>query len=153
MAKRYKKKFLLKRGYRIATIKIDNHIVHLIKPLIWMNDSGVAVRYISKKLKDEILVIVDDINLPLGKMRMRKRGSDGGHLGLCSIIEQLETQNFFRLRIGIGRPQMDAASYVLSRFEKKERKILNLSIEQAIEGIEILVKDGFERAQNFINSI
>jgi len=153
MAKSYKKKFLLRRGYKTTIIKIDNMSIRLIKPLVWMNNSGVAIKHILNKMDDEFLVIMDDVNLPLGRMRLREGGSDGGHLGLRSIIEHLNTQNFPRLRIGIGQPQGDGADYVLSKFSRRERKILISIINEGITGIEILVKEGFNRAQNFINSI
>jgi PTH1 family peptidyl-tRNA hydrolase len=118
-----------------------------------MNESGSVIYTFLHNKNDKFCVVVDDINLPLGRMRMRKRGSDGGHRGLRSIIEELGTQNFSRLRIGIGQSEGDVAEYVLSSFERKERKLLKKVINEAITGIKILVETDFISSQNYINSI
>ncbi len=152
-AKMYKKRFRVRRGYRIAKIEIDTRSIALVKPHRWMNQSGLVVSRILKDLDDEFLVVVDDVNLPLGKIRLRRRGSDGGHLGLRSIIDELNTMNFLRLRIGIGQPHGDYASYVLHAFRRDEKKILRTAIREAIKGVEILVRDNFLKAQNYINSV
>jgi PTH1 family peptidyl-tRNA hydrolase len=118
-----------------------------------MNQSGLAVSRILQDSDDEFLVVVDDVNLPLGKIRLRRRGSDGGHLGLRSIIDELDTANFWRLRIGIGQPCGDYARYVLRAFRRDEKKILNAVLREAIKGVEILVTENFLKAQSYINSI
>jgi len=153
MAKVYKKRFQPRSGYKIAKIRIASKNVNLVKPICWMNQSGLAIAEILQERDNDFLVILDDLNLPLGKIRLKGSGSDGGHLGLRSIINSLNSSTFPRLRIGIGPPNQDAVSYVLSPFESTEKKILRSVIEKAIEGIEILLKQGLVRAQNFMNSI
>jgi len=155
MARYYKKKFHSHSGYKIVQVEIAGKTVALIKPLAWMNQSGIAIKNILNKTHtvNNFLIVLDDVNLPLGKMRLRIKGSDGGHLGLRSIINSLNTNDFPRLRIGIGKPDEDVALYVLARFEKKEKKLLKETIEQGIKGIEILIEKGFESAQNYINAV
>jgi PTH1 family peptidyl-tRNA hydrolase len=118
-----------------------------------MNQSGLAVSRILQDRDDEFLVVVDDVNLPLGKIRLRRRGSDGGHLGLRSIIDVLDTTNFWRLRIGIGQPCEDYARYVLRAFRRDEKRILNAVLREAVKGTEILIRDNFVKAQNYVNSV
>jgi PTH1 family peptidyl-tRNA hydrolase len=128
----------------------------VIKPSTYMNLSGKAVRYWMTKediLPENIFVIVDDIALPLGAFRLRKKGSDGGHNGLISIIEYLGTNEFPRLRIGIGKDfakgyQVD---YVLGRWSKEEEKILTPRIELAVEMIKSFALAGIERTMNVYN--
>ncbi len=151
-ARRYHKRFRMRQGYSIATFTSAGHTVHVIKPHSWMNTSGDAVSAILGDIDDTFLIVVDDVNLPLGRLRLRSAGSDGGHRGLRSIIEALATSDFPRLRIGIGRPEHDTSTYVLSRFTKKEKEMVQAIIEKAIQGMEILLREGFERAQNFINA-
>lgn len=152
-ARLYKKKFRRRRDYKVATIKIARKTIHLIKPVCWMNQSGMVVANALCEKTEEFLIVVDDINLPLGKIRIRRRGSDGGHLGLRSIIHALENSDFPRLRLGIGRSHEEVTTYVLSPFTSKEKKIINAVVEQGIRGIEIFVKRGFEPAQNYINTV
>ncbi|HTX89188.1 MAG TPA: aminoacyl-tRNA hydrolase [Bacteroidales bacterium] len=129
----------------------------VIRPTTYMNLSGKAVRYWMNREKIEpqnLLVIVDDLALPLGTFRLRKKGSDGGHNGLISIIEHLGTTEFPRLRIGIGNDfargyQID---YVLSRWTKEEEKILIPRVDAAIELIRTFVMEGADRTMNKFNS-
>jgi PTH1 family peptidyl-tRNA hydrolase len=152
-ARHHKKRFRLKRGYQIATVHIAGTDVHLIKPQVWMNQSGLAVTRIVRTQKEPFLVAIDDVNLPLGRMRLRSKGSDGGHLGLRSIGERLETTNFPRLRIGIGRADADVASYVLDTFSRHEKRLLHKVVDEAVKGIEIMIKKDFVKAQNHINAV
>lgn len=152
-AKQYKKRFRSQRGYRIAKIEINDKKTRLIKPQCWMNLSGIAVSKILQERTEVFLVVVDDVNLPLGRARLRSRGSDGGHLGLRSIIDELSTENFWRLRIGIGQPHGDYARYVLNSFKRDEKKILHAVIEEAIKGVVLFLRNNFTNAQNYINSI
>lgn len=102
---------------------INNEKVIFIKPMTYMNNSGIAVRAFVDFYKlnsEDILVISDDLDLDLGKFRLRRNGSSGGHNGLKSIISQLGTDNFKRLRIGISNDKDDVINYVLSKFSKKE---------------------------------
>lgn len=126
-------------------------------PQVYMNRSGEAVARIiaRKKIKlNDNLVICDDADLPLGVIRIRARGSSAGHKGLNSIIENLETSEFARLRVGIGRRTegSDLSGYVLSKFDKDEAKALDSAIERAVECCKVWVKDGTERAANIFNA-
>lgn len=109
----------------VATGTIDDHRVILAKPQTWMNDSGKSIAPLSRFYKIEparILVIYDDLDIPLGTVRYRPEGTSGGHRGLQSIMQLLGTQSIPRLRLGIGRPpgQMDPAAYVLRNFGEDE---------------------------------
>ena len=102
---------------------INNEKVIFIKPMTYMNNSGIAVRAFLDFYKlnsEDVLIISDDLDLDLGKFRLRRNGSSGGHNGLNSIISQLSTDNFKRLRIGISNDKDDVINYVLSKFSKKE---------------------------------
>jgi PTH1 family peptidyl-tRNA hydrolase len=153
MARVHRKRFATKKGYKLAKIKINRHHINLIKPICWMNQSGLAVSSILREIDDEFLVVLDDFNLSLGKIRLRSKGSDGGHLGLRSVIKELDKSSFPRLRIGIGYPNKDVISYVLTNFTRKEKKILMSVIDHGIRGVEVMFKQGFAKAQNYINSI
>lgn len=158
IAKKYKIKFHSYPEYKQAIIKKNEQGIRLIKPLLFMNRSGIVVSRVLENEPEDFLVVVDDINLPLGRLRFRARGSDGGHLGLRSIIETLQTEDFPRLRIGVANQESigrrrDSAEFVLSRFERQEKEILKEVINKGIKGIEIYFAQGFEKAQNFINSI
>jgi PTH1 family peptidyl-tRNA hydrolase len=151
---RYRKiKFRSQQGFRTAETKIAEHKVILVKPRCFMNDSGFAISTYLAKRQDEIMIVLDDINLPLGRIRLRKKGSDGGHLGLRSIINALGFSDFARLRIGVGRSDMAVIDHVLNRFTRSEAKILRKIIEKGIIGIERIFNQDFVKAQNYINAI
>ncbi|MBN2619743.1 aminoacyl-tRNA hydrolase [candidate division WOR-3 bacterium] len=152
-AHHYKKRFRTKQGYQIAVVGFSHTTVHLVKPQCWMNRSGSVVRRYMEKAQDDFMVISDDVNLPPGRMRLRLRGSDGGHNGLRSVIEEMSSQDFPRLRIGIGRQGEDLAEYVLGAFKRREKRILDATIDKAVEGLTIYFTAGFQKAQNFINSV
>jgi PTH1 family peptidyl-tRNA hydrolase len=118
--------------------RLDETKVFLVKPLTYMNRSGEAVAQFARFFKVEpsqILVIYDDLDLPLGKLRLRLRGSSAGHRGVQSIIDALSTQEFPRLRVGIGRPERkeEVINYVLSPFTEEEFKVLEPALERAAE--------------------
>lgn len=142
----------------IADFKFKGRYFHVIKPSTYMNLSGKAVRYWKDKLNipiENILVIVDDIALPLGKIRLRISGSDGGHNGLKSIIELLQSQNFPRLRIGIGQDYQQGrqVDHVLGRWSDSEWKEIALKIEMATEIILNFGTIGVERTMNQFNNL
>jgi PTH1 family peptidyl-tRNA hydrolase len=114
--------------------------VLLVKPMTYMNESGVAVRKALARERaplDEMLVVYDDFDLPLGRLRMREQGSAGTHNGMRSIIGELGNQKFARLRVGIGEPSRGAAiGHVLSRFANDERKVLDEVLDAAADAIE-----------------
>ena len=115
---------------------INNEKVIFIKPMTYMNNSGIAVRAFVDFYKlnsEDILVISDDLDLDLGKFRLRRNGSSGGHNGLKSIISQLGTDNFKRLRIGISNDEDDVINYVLSKFSKKELNEIDTMFDTLVD--------------------
>lgn len=128
----------------------------LAKPLTYMNRSGDAVAALARYYDigaDDLLVVVDDAALPLGRLRARSRGSAGGHNGLKSIIERLGTMEFARLRLGVGRgdPRRDLADHVLAKFEPDEQAALEDLITRAADAAEMFAVDGIEKVMNAYN--
>lgn len=138
-----------------AETEIDFRRVLLLKPLTFMNLSGRAVRQAAQFYKIEpqdILVVCDDLSLPLGKIRIRPAGSDGGQKGLRDIIAQLGTPDVPRLRIGIGdRGPQDAADFVLSRFRPAEKTAIDDALISASQAVAVWVAQGIEAAMNRFN--
>ena len=138
----------------IAETKSGDEPLLLVKPETFMNLSGRAGRAILAFYKlspSDVLVISDDINLPLGKLRVRGKGSHGGQNGLRNIQEQLGTDEYPRLRIGIGSPSTEAVDFVLSRFKPGERPTVEESIARAAEIAMIWVRRGLEACMNQAN--
>jgi PTH1 family peptidyl-tRNA hydrolase len=139
----------------VARGRIGDLDLILAKPLTYMNESGIAVRKLLARdhvpLTD-LLVVVDDFALPFGKMRVRAEGAHGGHNGLRSIVAELETQRFARLRIGIGEPDRNAVDHVLSRFTAEERRLLPDLLDAAADAIEDWAARGSAGAANRWNS-
>ena len=139
----------------LALGKIADVGVVLARPLTYMNLSGQAVRPLVSFYKlslEDILVIQDDLDLPLGTTRLRPEGGSGGHKGMRSIIEALGSQAFPRLRVGIGRPPgNDAVSYVLSDFTADEQITLESVYERAVAAVELFLREGIEAAMNAYN--
>jgi len=130
--------------------------VWFVKPTTFMNLSGEAVVALMGFYKVEladVLVVCDDVNLPVGRLRARPEGSDGGNNGLASIITSLGTNGFSRIRIGVGRgdPQRDLADHVLSRFTPEELPVMTASLERAVEAVEVWVSEGIARVMNSFN--
>lgn len=130
--------------------------VLLVRPLTFMNLSGRAVRQIVEFHKlpvEHLLIVCDDIALPLGKIRLRAKGSAGGQRGLENVIQNLKTQEIARLRLGVDAPPsgMDAADYVLSRFGKAEQQVIEASLIPAADACEYWMKDGIASAMNRFN--
>ena len=150
LSKKYNSNFLLKEKLKssCSEFTINESTYRLFLPNTFMNNSGDAVRAIVDWYKinlDQIFIIVDDKDLPLGKIRFRKKGSSGGHNGLKSIIEKLQTQNFNRIRIGIGSPpsiqganNFNTISHVLGNISQEEKSILDKVYKQVIESLEKL---------------
>ena len=140
LSKKHNSNFLIKDKLKssCSEFQINNCTFRVFLPNTFMNNSGDAVRSIVDWYKinlDQVLIIVDDKDLPLGKIRFRQKGSSGGHNGLKSIIEQLQTQNFKRIRIGIGSPSLiqgknnfNTISHVLGNISIEEKSILDLSL-------------------------
>jgi peptidyl-tRNA hydrolase, PTH1 family len=127
----------------------------LVKPTTFMNLSGVAVRKVLARQRaplSDLLVVVDDFDLPLGRIRVRDKGSAGTHNGLRSIITELGAQDFARLRVGIGQPSSAAIDHVLSRFTAEERRKLDVVLDAAADAVEDWARYGSARAANRWNS-
>lgn len=128
-----------------------------VKPLTYMNLSGESLRewvnYYKLDPETEMIVIYDDIDLESGQIRIRKKGSAGGHNGIKSIIAQLGTQNFYRIKVGVGaKPKgWDLADYVLGRFSSDERIAVDKAICDAADAVEMILRDGIESAMNHYN--
>lgn len=139
----------------VAELKEGDETVLLVKPLTFMNLSGRAVRAILDFYKvpiENLIVICDDINLPLGKLRVRTRGSHGGQNGLRNIQEQLGTDGYTRLRIGVGEPSFDAVDHVLSKFKPGERPAVDDAVALAAQASLMFVRKGTEAAMNKFNA-
>ena len=126
----------------------------LVQPQTYMNDSGLTVREAIQWYKaplDQVLIVVDDLDLPFGELRLRARGSAGGHNGLKSIFQTLGTQDIPRLRVGIGRPKSATISHVLSRFSPEEEAALPRVIAAAVDVVELWADRGVIEAMNVAN--
>ena len=164
LANKYNSNFLLKEKLKssYSEFKINGSCYRLFLPNTFMNNSGDAVRAIVDwyKIKlDQVFIIVDDKDLPLGKIRFRKKGGSGGHNGLKSIIEKLQTENFNRIRIGIGSPQsikgrnnFNTISHVLGNISTEEKSVLDKVYVRVIESLEQLNTKKEEYIVNDLNS-
>jgi PTH1 family peptidyl-tRNA hydrolase len=139
----------------VAELKEGDETVLLVKPLTFMNLSGRSVRAVLDFFKlplEEVLVVCDDFNLPLGKLRIRAKGSHGGQNGLRNIQEQLGTDEYTRLRIGVGQPGPgDAVDHVLSKFKPGERKAVEDAVATAAQAAITWIRQGTEAAMNRFN--
>lgn len=135
----------------------ESRKIILVKPQTYMNLSGDAVgsllRYYKVPLA-QLMVAHDDLDLPVGVIRLRPGGGSAGQKGVASTINKVGTQNFPRLRIGIGRPpgQMAAADYVLQNFSKADQEIIDPTIDRAVEAIKVFIRDGLDAAMNQFNT-
>ena len=164
LSRKYNSNFLLKDKLKssCSEFKINNSTYRLFLPNTFMNNSGDAVRAIVDWYKmnlDQIFIIVDDKDLPLGKIRFRKKGSSGGHNGLKSIIEKLQTHEFNRIRIGIGSPpsnneikNFNTISHVLGNISLEEKVILDKVYKRVIESLEQINIKKEEHIMNELNS-
>ena len=137
----------------VVEANIEGERALLLSPLTYMNLSGTSVveafRFYKLELED-VLVICDDMNLPLGKLRVRSKGSSGGQKGLADIINRLGNEQFTRLRIGIGEPpsSWNAADFVLSKFNKQETTEIELAVQQAADAVAHWARDGVDDCMN-----
>lgn len=138
----------------IGDAKIGTHKVLVMKPQTMMNNSGTAVSECASFYKippENIIVIFDDISLPPGKLRIRRKGSAGGHNGIKSIIAQLGSENFPRIKLGVGakpHPDYDLADWVLANFPKKDVPLMRDAMERAYDALEHIVNGDFEGAMS-----
>ena len=147
------------RNFEAETVRceVGGESCLLVSPLTYMNLSGRSVAAALRFHKLEpanALVVCDDLNLPTGRLRLRGKGSHGGQNGLRNIIDLLGTDEYPRLRVGVGRPpgRMDAAAYVLSRFTDEERTQMDLAVQDAADACETWLADGLEAAMNRANA-
>lgn len=143
--------------YYLANVKFAGKKVLVLLPRTYMNNSGIAVKQAMRKFNvpvENILVICDEYNFPLGKIHLKENGGDGGHNGVASVIEQVGSKNFMRLRCGIGRNfgENELVDYVLSPFEPEEIPLRDSMITKAVEAIEYLLIKGKARAMSDVNS-
>lgn len=135
---------------------IEGHKVLLAQPQTYMNLSGESVRALAdyyKIMPDELIIIYDDISLDVGKLRIRKKGSAGGHNGIKNIIAHLGTQEFMRIRIGVGeKPKgWDLADYVLGHFKRDEEPLIREALGRVEAAVKVIMDDGIEKAMNDFN--
>lgn len=135
---------------------IEGEKVILAMPMTYMNLSGESVRELVNYYKcsaEDIIVIYDDISLDVGKLRIRTKGSAGGHNGIKNIIAQLGTDVFTRIKVGVGEkpPKMDLADYVLGHFTKEEQPVIRESADRARQAVAVILTEGVERAMNRFN--
>ena len=142
----------------LASGTIGSEKVVLVKPLTFMNLSGEAVAELARWYNvspEDILVVYDELDLPVGKVRLRPRGSAAGHNGMESIIRYLHTNQFPRLRVGIGHPtnsRMDGAGHVLSVPTGDERILLETGEDKAVEAVQMVIAEGVEKTMNVVNA-
>jgi PTH1 family peptidyl-tRNA hydrolase len=156
IARRYEIDFKEKEKYRIGTGFIDGEKSLLVEPLLYMNMSGLAVKDLIRKFNiplEKLVVIHDDLDMEVGKLKVRRKGSSGGHKGVESIIQNISSKDFARLKIGIGRDKdFTPEDYVLSKFRKSELSLIKSTIEKASDAIVCIVLDGLDKAMNRFNA-
>ncbi|WP_269622325.1 aminoacyl-tRNA hydrolase [Prochlorococcus marinus] len=164
LAKRESASFKLNKKLlgHLAEIDSSSKKKVLLLPNTFMNESGrsinAAIKWFDLEIH-QILILVDDMDLPLGKLRLREEGGSGGHNGLKSIIQHLGSEDFCRLKIGIGAPSLimqerkaKTTRHVLGRFDKQEEVIVEKVLNKVVEGLDTIKKYGLERGTTFINS-
>lgn len=159
MARRGRVRF--RRSYRmaarIAQLECGGRPVLLVEPQTYMNRSGLTVRAVMVEFdrrREELVVVLDDVSLPLGRLRIRPEGSDGGHNGLRSIVEALGSTEFARVRVGVGAAGADGLTdHVLGKFTRAERPLVAKVIEAAADAVETAVSDGVGPAMNTFNGM
>jgi PTH1 family peptidyl-tRNA hydrolase len=139
----------------LSSLNLEN--VFLVKPTVFMNESGKPVKALLKtyRLKpDNLIVVHDDIDLPVGKIRIVKNRGAAGHRGVGSIIKELRTKNFIRFRVGVcpkaGKPK-NPERFVLQKFHKEEEEIIKEMIKKTAQAIELFLKEGLEKTMNKFN--
>jgi peptidyl-tRNA hydrolase, PTH1 family len=142
---------------RLGTGRVGSTDVVLAQPLSWMNLSGPAVQRLldqSALSPAQLIVVHDDLDLELGRLRIRQRGGSGGHNGLLSVITTLETEEFCRVKVGIGRPAVgeDPADFVLSPFSPDQLCLINPTLDRAVEALESFLTEGVAAAMNRYNA-
>ena len=140
----------------VDEVTIDGRRVALAVPLTYVNDSGLAVRALARRFgvqPEQVVVVHDELDLPVAQLKVKSGGGLAGHNGLRSIVAHLHSQDFQRVRIGVGKPvsKERGADHVLNRFGKRERAEVDVTIEQAADAVEMIVRDGIDTAMNRFN--
>ncbi len=155
IADEYRLELKQKENYIIGKGSIEGNNVVLIEPLTFMNRSGLAVRDVMRRNgieASELIVIHDDIDMDTGKLKIRKDGSSGGHKGIDSIIQDLGTREFIRVKIGVGRGEgVPVEDYVLGKFKKAELPLVNEAVSRAADAVTSILKTSVEKAMNSFN--
>jgi len=144
--------FQEKDEYRMTNGSMGDERVILLEPLTFMNRSGPPVRKVLTRRNiepDRLVVVHDDLDLDTGRLKIRRRGSSGGHKGIESIIQSIGTNEFIRVKVGIGRDvTMLVEDYVLSKFRREEVPLINEATERAMDAIRCIIREGAEKAMN-----
>jgi PTH1 family peptidyl-tRNA hydrolase len=147
--------FKVRKEYKICKGSIEGTEIALLEPLTFMNRSGVAVRKVKDRLNippSKIIVIHDDLDMEAGRLKIKKNGSSGGHRGVESIIENIGSKDFIRVKIGIGKENfIPAEKYVLSKFKRNELPSIRLTVDMAVESLHSIIKEGPDKAMNRFN--
>jgi PTH1 family peptidyl-tRNA hydrolase len=159
LSSRYNISFKEKDIYMIANGVLEGVKVILLKPLTFMNKSGIALKKLIQKiaidksyLATKLIVIHDDLDIDIGNIKIKKGGSSGGHKGVESIINEIGTKDFIRVKVGIGRPEtVSVEDYVLSNFKISEKKIINDVIIKTSDAIVSIITEGLQKAMNKYN--
>jgi PTH1 family peptidyl-tRNA hydrolase len=163
LARRNKKQVINEKwNSQTASIPLWGYVLHLVKPTTYMNLSGKGVARFVKFYKippQRLIVVHDDLDMKTGRLKLVEGGGAGGHNGIRSIIDSIGTKDFFRLKIGIGRPgdgvtvaDMPVDRYVLTGFNKEEEPIVRERVAIAVDGLEIFIKNGSAKSMNYLNS-
>lgn len=156
LARRHRAAFWEEGWADVAALTLNGIRVLLARPQTYVNVSGTAVADLRRRHRlrlENLLVVFDDLDLPVGRIRLRAQGGGGGHNGMRSIIASLGSEEFPRLRVGIGRPPegVDPAAYVLSRFTAEEQPKVAAAVERAADAVEVFVRRGIETAMSAFN--
>lgn len=154
LARKYRVRFFFPRYKgRVCRVTISEEEILLLKPYTYMNRSGESVARAMEHLNlysDQLIVVHDDLDLELGQVKINFASKSAGHKGVESIISELGTDEFYRVRLGIGRPEGDeVVDYVLSPFSPQELEKVKKMLPKVVQAVEILLTEGLERAQNF----
>lgn len=155
LAERYGIELKARESYMAGKGSMEGEDVVLLEPLTFMNRSGLAVREVMRRYgagPENLIVIHDDIDMETGKLKIREKGSSGGHKGVESIIQSIGTREFIRVKVGIGRGEdIPVEDYVLSKFRKEEAPLIKDAIQRASDAVSTIVKDGVKKAMNAFN--
>jgi len=147
-----------KERARFDEVRLDGKRLALAVPLTWMNDSGMVVAPLVRRCgigPEHLVIVQDELDLPMGVMRVKEGGGLAGHNGLRSVEAHLHSRDFLRVRIGVGKPadKRRGADHVLSRFSKKDREVIDVAIELAADAVEVILREGVTEAMNRFNGL